>query len=135
MAFSHGSKAVCKVSDSGATLRDVSAYLTSAGSPFSADVADVTALGNLNKAYIPGLKDGKISLAGSWDPTVDGYIYGVLGGTAAPFEYYPAGTATTNVKYSGSAICTAYDVSSDVGDANKFSAEFQITGAVTRAVL
>lgn len=135
MAFSHGSKAVLKVSDSGATLRDVSAYLTSAGSPFTADVAEVTALSNTNKAYIPGLKDGKISLAGAFDPTVDGYLYGVLGGTAAPFEYYPAGTATSNVKYSGSAICTSYEVTSDVGDANKFSAEFQISGAVTRAVL
>lgn len=135
MSFSHGSKAVLKISDSGNTLRDVSAYLTDAGSPFTADVAEVTALGNLNKAYIPGLKDGKISLSGSWDPTVDGYIYGVLGGTAAPFEYYPAGTATTNVKYSGSAICTTYDVTSTVSDANKFSAEFQISGAVTRTVL
>ena len=135
MAFSHGSKAVLKITDSGSTLRDVSAYLTSAGSPFSADVAEVTALSNTNKAYIPGLKDGKFSLAGSWDPTVDGYIYGVLGGTAAPFEYYPAGTASGNVKYSGSAICTSFDVSSDVGDANKFTSEFQISGAVTRTSL
>lgn len=134
MAFSHGSAAVFKVTDSGSTLRDLSTYLKSDGLSFSGDTAETTTHGATAKTYIPGLVGGNFSLEGLFDPTVDGYLAGLRGLTTT-FEYYPAGTpvGVTKPKYSGSCILTAYDLSGDVGDAMSWSAEFQITGAVTRA--
>jgi len=135
MAAVHGSKASLKIGDSGSTLRDFSAYLTSTGLPRSADTAEVTTLGNSSKLYIPGLKDGTIPLEGPFDVVIDGYLDGILGFAARVFEYCPqgAGVATTP-KYSGTCILTSYEATTPVDDAGTFSAEAQITGPVVRTV-
>lgn len=135
MAAVHGSKANLKVGDSGAVLRDLSPYLTSAGLPRSADSAEVTTLGSTNKAYIPGLKDGTIPLEGPFDVTADGWLDGILGLSARSFEYCPQGAGVASTpKYAGTCILTTYEVTTDVGDAGTFSAELQITGVVTRTI-
>jgi hypothetical protein len=131
MAFDHGSKAYLGVDDSGDTLRDLSAYLTSTGLPQSADTAEVSTLGNTSKSYVPGLKDATIPLEGPWDPTVDGYLSGILA-TERDFEYGPQGNTGGYVKYSGRAILTSYEVGTGVDDAGTFSAELQVTDGVTR---
>lgn len=132
MAAVHGSKAKFSVQDSGSTNRDLSAYLTSAGLPRSADTAEVSTLGVTSKAYIPGLKDGTIPIEGPYDATVDGYLAGILG-MSRTFTYDPQGTTPTGTPhYSGSAILTSYEASTPVDDAGTFTAEFQITGDVTR---
>lgn len=136
MSFSHGRTSVFKLEDSGGTTRDVSTYLTGSGLDRSADLVDTTTFQASAKTYIQGWQDGKFTLSGIWDPTVDGYLSGLYtAGTARTFTYYPAGTASSNVSYAGTAICMNYTDSSDIGDANKFTAEFQVVGAVTRAVL
>ena len=137
MAFTHGKDAALKVSDSASTLTDVSSYLKSTGLPRQADVAETSTLGSTNKTYIPGLLDGTIPLEGQWDPTIDGILAGIVGGTAGAFSYYPAGTATGSVIYSGSAICTSYEITTGVDDVAQFSAEFQISIAsgVTRGTV
>ena len=135
MAFSHGSRAVLKISDSASTLTDVSAYLTSAGLGNTADLAETSTLNTTSKQYIAGLKDGSFSLEGNFDPTADSVLSGVLGGTADDFEYYPAGTATGAPKYSGSGFLVSYDITTGVDDAAKFSAEYQVTGGVTRGTV
>jgi hypothetical protein len=137
MAFSHGSKASFQVQDAGATLRDISAYLTSAGLSRLADMAEVSALGSTSKAYIPGMMDGTIPIEGSFDPTVDGYLAGILGfATASNFEYYPAGTpvGATKPKYSGACYLASYDITTGTDGAAQISGELQITGTVARAV-
>jgi hypothetical protein len=48
------------------------------------------------------------------------------------FEYGPEGSTATYTKYTGEAFLTSYETSAGVGDIVSFSAEFQITGAVTR---
>lgn len=138
MAPSHGSRAVLKL-HSGGSLRDISSYVTTTGLDVELDDAEVTTLGATNKQYIAGLPDGTVPIEGIFDPTVDGYIYtaysaGVgTGGTA--FEYYPQGTATGGVKYSGTAIVSKYGISSDVGEANKITGELKVNGALTRATI
>lgn len=138
MAASHGSTAVLKLT-SGGTLRDISSYVTSTGLQTEIDKAETTGLGSTVKGYIAGLPDVSIPIEGIYDPTTDGYLYTVFsagvgsGGTA--FEYYPAGTASGQVKYSGTAIMTKYEIKTDVGDANQISAELQINGALTRATI
>jgi len=134
MAFNHGSDAVFKVDDSGATLRDLSAYLTSAGVDRSNETADTTTLGSNSRNYIPGLFNGTIPIEGDFDPVADGYLEGILG-VLRDFEYYPNGepASATAPKYSGQAILTSYGVSTGVDDAAKMSGSFQISGDVTRA--
>ena len=49
------------------------------------------------------------------------------------FQYSPEGTASGKVKYSGECICTNYSQTSPVGDVVTYAADFQVSGAVTRA--
>lgn len=136
MAFSHGTNAVLKVADVGTSLRDLSAYLTQETLQRTAGAEDTTTQGKTTKVYIPGLKDGKIPLEGKFDPTVDGYLSGILG-VATTYEYYPAGepVGATKPKYSGAAILTSYEIRTGVnGGAGSFTAELQLSDTVTRVV-
>lgn len=134
-AFVHGSKALFKINDVGAVLRDISTFLTSAGLPRDVDTAETSTLGTVDKTFIQGLRGASIPLDGNFDPTVDGYLAGLLGAVATPWEYYPQGTGTGLIKYNGSALLTSYGINTDVGDAGKITAELTVTGAVTRTVL
>lgn len=133
MAFVHGKSAVFKLDDSGGTLRDISAYLDDISFPQPVETAETTTFGASSKTYIVGLKDSTVSLSGKWDSTFDGYVAPALGQSATlSFEYGPAGSTGGNVKYSGEAIITSYDVSAPIGDVVTVSIELQVTGAVTR---
>lgn len=131
--FAHGKSAVFKIND-GSTLRDISNVVNSSSLSRSAETAEVTALGNSSKAYIPGLKDATVSIEGMADVTTSGYLDGVLGVSTA-WEFYPAGTAVGQVKYNGSGILTTLDTSAEVGGAVSVSGELQVTGDVTRTVI
>lgn len=133
--FSHGKDAVFKIDDSGATLRDISSVINSTSLSRSAETAEVTAIGGSNsKSYIPGLRDATISVEGMADVTTSGYLDGVLG-VVTDFEFYPAGTASGQVKYSGTAILTSLETGAEVGGAVSVSGEFQVTGDVTRTTV
>jgi predicted secreted protein len=136
MAFNHGSKASLQIND-GSSLRDLSSILTSVTFPQTLDTAEVSALGNTSKAYIVGLRDSTLSIEGIYDPTADGYLNTIAGlSTATAFEYFPNGTpvGSTKPKFSGNCILTSYEVGTPVDGAATFTAEFQVSGAVTRAV-
>jgi hypothetical protein len=134
MAASHGKSTVVKLGTSAAptTLTDVSQYVSSEDLSRQADTHETTTFGKDAKTYIPGLKDGTFSQEYVWDPVLDAHIDGILG-KQVNFEISPAGTASGAVKYTGAAICTDYSGSNPVGDVATASAEFQITGDVTRA--
>ena len=133
MAFTHGKDSVFKLDNSGGSLTDISAYINSVDFPETADVAETTVLGNGNKTYIVGLKDATLSIAGLWDSTIDGILGAVVGQAATlSFEYSPEGTGSGKIKYTGEAILTSYAQSSPVGDVVGYSADFQVSGAVTR---
>tara|TARA_R100000655_G_scaffold99933_1_gene144125 strand:+ start:25263 stop:25673 length:411 start_codon:yes stop_codon:yes gene_type:complete len=133
MAFVHGSDSVFKLDNGSGSLTDVSSYVNNVDFPQTADVAETTTLGASNKTYIVGLKDATISLSGLWDATADAIFGAVVGQSATlSFEYSPEGTASGKVKYTGEAIMTSYSKSSPVGDVVGYSADLQVTGAVTR---
>lgn len=129
----HGSKAKFSITDSGGTVRDLTAFLSSAGMPRSADTAETSVLGLTSKRYIPGLKDGTIPIEGPFDVTVDGYLNGILG-MERVFAYDPQGTGSGTPHYAGSAILTSYESETAVDDAGSMTGEFQITGDVTRTL-
>jgi predicted secreted protein len=133
MAFTHGKDSVFKLDNSGGTLTDISTYVNNVDFPETADVSETTTLGADNKTYIAGLKDATISLSGLWDSTADAIFGAVVGQSATlSFEYSPEGTTGGNVKYEGEAILTSYAISSPVGDAVGYSADLQVSGAITR---
>lgn len=134
MSFAHGKSSVFKIEDSSTTLRDISQYLTNITLPRDNDVVEVTNFGSSAKQYVAGLPGGTISIEGIWDAAVDGYLEGILGSEKG-FEYYPNSTASGNIKYSGNCIETSYEPPSAIDAAVTFTAEFQITGVVTRTTL
>ena len=134
MAFVHGNDTDFRIDTSSGSLTDISAYVTSVDFPETADVAETTTMGSSNKTYIVGLKDATLSIAGNWDATVDAILGVVVGQSATlSFQYSPEGTASGKVKYTGECICTNYSVASPVGDVVSYTADFQVSAAVTRA--
>ncbi|QDP46755.1 MAG: hypothetical protein Tp156SUR915002_45 [Prokaryotic dsDNA virus sp.] len=133
MAFVHGKSSVFKLDNSGGSLTDISSFVNNVDFPETADVAETSTLGSSNKSYIAGLKDATISLSGLFDATVDAILGAVIGQSATlSFEYSPEGTASGKVKYTGECILTSYSLSSPVGDVVGYSADLQVSGAVTR---
>ena len=128
--FTHGKNAAFKIDDSGGTLRDISDVLTDVSISRTADVAEVSAFSNCSKAFVSGLKDATLTISGSFDATVDGYLSGILGSEGS-FEFYPIGTTGGNPKASGEAIMTSYDRTPDISGAVTFTAAFQVSGDVT----
>jgi hypothetical protein len=131
--FRHGKSTVFKVDNSGGTLTDISNTLTDVSFPQTVETAETTSFGSSAKTYIVGLTDSTISASGNFDATVDAHLAGITGQSATvSFEYGPEGSTTGQVKYTGEAILTSYEKSGAVGDVVTYSAEFQVTGAVTR---
>lgn len=131
--FRHGKNSVFKVDDSGGTLRDISNVLNSVTMPRSVETLETTSFGSSNKSFVVGFSDATLSIEGTYDATVDGYLAGIVGGdSSVSFEYGPEGSTSTYVKYTGEAFLTSYEVSGGVGDVVTFSAEFQVTGAITK---
>ena len=129
--FVHGKSTDFAIDDTGGSSRNISDTLSDVSFPQTIDTAETTAFGSSNKSYIVGLKDTTISVTGIWDATVDGYLSGTEPASRT-FIYGPAGSTSGNVKYTGEAIMTNYSQSNPVGDVVTFTADFQVTGAVTR---
>lgn len=135
MAFVHGKSAHLSIDNSSGNLVDYSTYLDDIGFPRDVETAETTTFGVAGsaKTYIVGLSDATISASGKFDATADATLAGVLGqATPLDFEYGPAGNGSGAVKYSGSCIMTSYEVSASVGDVVSASADFQVTGQITR---
>jgi hypothetical protein len=131
--FRHGKSTVFKVDNNAGSLTDISDTLTDVSFPQSVDTAETTAFGSSAKTYIVGLTDANFSVSGNFDATVDAHLAAIVGkADSVSFEYGPEGSTSTFVKYTGEAILTSYDKSGAVGDVVSYSAEFQVTGAVTR---
>ena len=132
--FTTGKSAVFKIDDTSGTERTISDVLTSVDFPETTDTAEVTAFGASSRSYIVSLESATISISGMYDATVDGYLKGGAEPASRSFEYQPTGTGGES-KYTGECILTNYSLSSPVGDVVTFSADFQVTGAVTRGTV
>jgi hypothetical protein len=131
--FRHGKNASFKVDNSGGTLTNISDTLNSVTFPREIETLETTSFGSSTRSYVVGFSDATISIEGSFDATVDAHLAGILGQEASvSFEYGPEGTTNGLVKYTGEALMTSYETSAGVGDIVTYSAEFQVTGAITR---
>lgn len=133
MSFGPGKDAVFKITNATGALTDVSAYLTSCTMPsIDAQTAEVSTLGDAYKEFIRTQVDpGKLSIEGIFDPFMGTLLFNLGTATEKAFEYHPQGTASGKQKFSGSAFLTSFEPGGGIDDAITFSAEFQVTGAIT----
>lgn len=136
MAFVAGKGSAFKLDNSAGTLTDLSQYCDSVEFSTPIDTLETTTFGDAAKDFVVGLKDGTVSLGGKWDATLDAHMNGIYGGISGgattTFEVHPAGTGSGTPKYSGECYLTSYQVSSGVADLVTWSAELQVSGAITR---
>jgi hypothetical protein len=130
MTLIHGKSAVVTIA-----TNDISPYTNSVELKRAGDSHDITCFGATGHAYQGGLTDGTLSLKGVYDSGTAATIprkafQGNLGASLA-FVYEAAGAGSGNPKVAGSGILTAYEESAPVADMVTWSAELQITGAVT----
>lgn len=129
MPFIAGKTSTFSLDNAGGTLTAITSYVDSVDFPRAIDTYETTTLGANDKTYIVGLRGATFSISGPWDATIDAHMAGVLGQSATlSFSYSPNGSLT----YTGECIVTSYDISSPVGDKLTWSANLQVTGAVTR---
>lgn len=131
--FRHGKSTVFKVDNNAGSLTDISNTLTDVSFPQSVDTAETSAFGASAKSYVVGLTDATLSVSGNFDATVDAHLAAIVGkADSVSFEYGPEGSTATYTKYTGEALLTSYEKSGAIGDVVTYSAEFQVTGAITR---
>ena len=135
---SHSKKAGFHITTSSTAAVNISSYLTSIDFPRTVDTAEVTTFNTSNgsKTYVTGLNDATISIEGVWSTTPDGHMNTLFGASSQGTFWYqtPTTSAATApfVQYTGNMILTSYSPPSAVGDAVTFSADFQVSGTVTR---
>jgi hypothetical protein len=141
MAFVHGKTSKFSIDNAAGSPVDISAYCDDISFSRNLDTAEVSTFGDSAKEYLIGMSDATISISGKFDAagasTVDAVLAGILGASAtSSFEYIPGGgsAGASNPAYQGECWLTSYEVSGSIGDAVAFSAEFQCSGAITRAV-
>lgn len=132
MSFEHGKGTVFKVDNSGGTLTDISAYCNNVDFPREVDTPETTTFGNDDRTYIVGLRTATISVSGYWDATLDDVLGQIVGSGLVTFEYGPQGSTSGDIKYTGECILTSYGEASPVDGVATWTADFQVTGAVSR---
>lgn len=139
MPFSHGKGLAFKIDNAAGALQVLSAYVDSVELNNTVDVGETTTAGAEAKTYVSGQSDATLTISGKYDRTATTGPHAVLTGligldTTSTFEYGPDGLTVGYVKKSGECFLTSYVVSSPVGDVVTFTADFQVTGAVTEGV-
>jgi len=138
VAIPHGRNAAFYLTDSVATQRNLTSFVDGVDFSMDEDASETTVLGLSARTYTPGLYTGTISLSGKWDnaatATPDEWLNTLItAGTITPtWVYAPNGSAATRPYRTGSGVVTNYSASSPYDDVVTWSAEIQITGAITR---
>lgn len=136
MSFVAGKGSALKLDNAAGSLVDLSAFINNVDFPQDAQLLETTTLGATARTYITGFKNATIALQGFWDgasAAIDEHMAAILGhANTQSFEYGPEGTASGKIKYSGECRCIKYQSGTPVDGVVSWSADLQVTGAVTR---
>lgn len=137
MAFTHGKGGAFRIDNAAGVLQTLTAYLDNWSFGNSVDMAETTTMGAEAKTYVSGQSDSTISISGKYDSTVttgpDVVLQGLVGlETTSTFELGPEGATAGKVRYTGECFLTGYEITVPVGDVVTFTADFQVSGAITR---
>lgn len=115
-------------------LIDLSTKVKSVDFGREQDLPDVTAFnGNGARAFAAGLTQGSFSVEFFWDAVIDAHLNGLVGYTTpVDFQYGPDGSTVTFPRFLGDCFIQSLSTPQQVGDVKVFSAEFMVTGAITR---
>jgi len=137
MAFFHGKGLVFKIDNSAGTLAALTAFVDSVDINNSVDMGETTTAGAEDKTFVSGQAEHDLSISGKYDETAstgpDAVLFGIVGlETTSTFEFGPATSTSGRPKYTGECFLTGYKVSAPIGGVVTFTADFKVTGAVTR---
>jgi hypothetical protein len=127
MARYHGNKGAVYGSTTGSGTAGPFISLSAWTGDFATDKVEVTAFGDLNKAYVQGLKDIKGTLSGFWDSADDSLFDAADSTDGAKLYLYPASTAPTIYFYGPAWLDASINVS--VSGAVTVSANYVANGA------
>ena len=138
MALFDSKNAVFQITDIGATLRDISAYVKSIdGLPGSRSLKDATGLGDAGSKWNPSLEEVGIAVELMWSTdanvgpdTVFGPLRTHTASTA--FDYGPDGKTAGKVKYYGTCWVKNFVIAARVGELIMARVELAVNGAVSR---
>ena len=134
MAFRHGKSAAVLYN-----AYDLSTYYNSGDVSHDLDVADTSTYGSTAKTFIVGLRDGKVSLSGLWDGSlnaVDEVLSTVLGAEASDVvTFCPEGNVLGRRAYSMLVKQATYKITAPVTDAVKISTDLQCDGGADSATV
>lgn len=113
---------------------DISTKTRKVDFPRDQDILDTTAFnGNGFRAFAVGLQQATFSCEFFWDTTIDTHLSGLVGyTTAVEFIYGPDGTTSGRPKYTGTCFLKSLSIPATIGEIKVFTAEFQLTGTITR---
>ena len=138
MAFQHGRSSDFALDNSGGTPVDLSAYTDDVSFDRDVATAETTTFQTASGArtFITGLQDASFTASGKFDVVVDAQMESLLQAGPRTFTiiYGAATVGAQNPSLSGECILTSYSISDSADDVITWSASFQVTGAVTRAV-
>lgn len=129
-----GISADFRLDNSGGSLTDISTKLTSVEMPQEVELYDTTTFQAAGGArtYLAGFQNATISIEGLADAAIASHLIGIKGQEATvSFQYGPRGSTSTYRKFTGEAILMNYNETTDVDDVNHFTAQLQVTGAIT----
>lgn len=132
VAPSHGRLTVLTVA-----TKDISLATKTSNFSGSADVHDTSGYGLTSRTKIGGLKDGKFTASGEYDTTAStGTPSSLEGqeGTTHAIVRKVTGTGTGKPQEVFSAVLSKIDISAPHDDIVTWSAEWDVTGDVNRAV-
>lgn len=124
MAFVHGKGSTLSVD-----ATNVTAYTNQSTLDRLQELAEVTAFGDDDKAYIGGLRGATIQASGHWDAVGDAALWGTFDGASVAIDFSPDGT----IHFTANALVSNYNIQSASGSKVSWSCSLTITGAVTRA--
>lgn len=124
MTFVHGKHTVVKLG-----VADLSVYTNTTTFNRSKDALETTTYGKDSKTYRGGLKDGKITIGGTYDDGASGpaaIIQPHLDDEApTTFTFQPDGAGTTKDQTVVDVVVTAFNVSSPVAEMVQWTCEMQ----------
>lgn len=127
-----------KIDNSGGTLTDITAYLTSASIRSALDILEDTALSNEEKSYVAGKAGATLPLAGMVNSTTDG-IFGPLIGNRTSITktiefraYATNSTGSVGRFYNGEVWPTNVEFSGSLNSMQTFSVDTTFDGAINR---
>jgi len=133
MSFQHGKSSVILVNEF-----NLSAYFRGIETGKSVESHDTTVFGQGSKTYLPGLKDGTLSLDGLWDGAsgaIDEKANTMLGSASGQLiTVAPAGFAVGNRCDLLASRFTSYNVSDPVGDLVSIALDCQADGGIDGGV-